>query len=342
MYEQPKTFQSRKRNPILLFLVATVLSAILVLYFFSQTAGIYSSTVYSLRFIISGIVGIAAGIIIAVTNKQVIITIDDETFTYKKGNTVEKYPLSSFAGTYIYKSNGMSDRYIRFVMPDNKVKPLRLPFGEKDYADIVALVDTNLKTNVITQEHKEKIESTFKEEISISIPREKLCEAFARSRKTAVFFSILIAVISLAVCIVTFVMLDFWYFLAFLLLFGVIGTTLSVAVFLYGRKESINALKDTPSRVEIMPYSIAFDSVNLDASVVVKITATPPSYESTDKDYEFRKIVVTDRSGLDKVFFFGKTPKGNKNMLVEEYSEVVSALETWCFSNGIEYRLDLG
>lgn len=345
-----KTFRSKKKNKALVFIGVAVIIAILAYILVSRafiTFRIYKEYSEILRYVIPCIVGLTAGIIAAVTGKQTVITIDDDTFTYTKGKTVESYPLDSFAGTNVvrnYMNGGYvgSTRYIRFALPDNKIKQFDIPFDEKDYSDIVALLDRKKKTNTLTEEVKEEINNTFEGEMTIDIPREDLSAAFAKSRKVRAAFSIITLVISLSVCIVSFILLDIWSFLAMFVLFGLLGTTLAVAIFLYGRKESLKALEATPSSFTVKAGSIVFGDEEINASDISKIVVTPPGYDTTGKEYEFRKIVITNKSGTDRTYYFGKTPKGDKKMVVYDYQAVVSTLDMWCFSHNIEFRQDLG
>lgn len=351
MAEQSRTFETKKKSNALLFFGGTGLIAVLVFILLTYQFDIinfYPSYSIVLRLVIAVVVGFPAGILACIINKQTIVTIDDETFTYTKGDKTEIYPLDSYAGTNVirnYMNGGYvgSNRYVKFVMPgSNFVRQLDLPFEEQEYAEIISLIDRTNKAHLVSEEAKEEIKGSFKEEVKIEFPRDELNEAFSKSRKIRVVWSVITLVISWGVCIVFFLTQVFWVFLAILLLFGVIGTTLAIAIFLYGRKESIAALKATPACFTAGTDSISFEQETINASDISRITVTPPAYKSTGKENEFRKIVVADIHGADHIFYFGKTRQGNKKMAVPEYASIVSVLETWCFSNNIDFRQDLG
>ena len=40
--------------------------------------------------------------------------------------------------------------------------------------------------------------------------------------------------------------------------------------------------------------------------------------------------------------YFCKAPKDNKNMVCEEYGDLIAAIDKWSFVNNIEFRMDLG
>lgn len=355
MAGQSRTFESKKKSNALVFFGVTGIISILVYIIVSYQFDIinfHPSNSYALRFIIAGSFGLVSGILALILNvkinKQVIITIDDETFTYTKGDKVETFPLGSYAGTNVvrnYMNGGYvgSNRYIKFVMPgSNSVRQFELPFEEQEYAEIISLIDRTYKAHLVSEEAKEEIKGSFEEEVKIDFPRDELNEAFSKSRKIRALWSVITLVISWGVCIVFFLTQEFWIFLAILLLFGVIGTTLAIAIFLYGRKESIAALKATPACFTAGTDSISFDQETINTSDISRITVTPPSYESTGKEYEFRTIVIADIHGADHTFYFGKTRQGDKKMALPEYASIVSVLETWCFSNNIDFRQDLG
>ena len=56
----------------------------------------------------------------------------------------------------------------------------------------------------------------------------------------------------------------------------------------------------------------------------------------------FRTVVITDRTNNKHTYYFGRAPKDNKRMVFEGYQDLVGSLDTWCFANHIEFRLDLG
>lgn len=349
MAGQPRTFQSKKQNKAVVFIGVAAIIAILVFILISyaiNTFRIYTVVPDYFRYVIACVVGLASGALASIAAKQTIIVIDEESFTYTKGKKVEKYPLDSFAGTNVVRNymNGAytgSTRYIRFKTPDYKIRQIEIPFEEKDYSDIVSLIKKN-NANSISEEEKEEIREAFEGERRINIPRDELLKSFSKSRKARAAFSIITLVISLTVCIASYILMDIWCFLAMLVMFGLLGPTLAIAIFLYGRKESIAAMKSTPSLFTAGPDSISFDDDVIPASAISGIVVTPPSYNSTGKDYEFRKVVITDNSGVDHTYYFGKTLKGNKKMSLKEYTGVVTLLEIWSFSNNIEFRQDLG
>lgn len=348
MPEQSNTFRSKTRNKGVVLIGTSVIITIMMVVLISYalyTCGKYISL--PVRIIVSGVIGLTAGIIATVTSKQTIITIDDESLTYTKGNNIERFPLESFAGTYVLRQNVNggyvgSTRYLRFRLPDDQVRRIEVPFDEQEYADIVSLINDKRKTDLITEEVMEEIRESLEGETRIDIPRDELLRVFHMGMKIRSVIGIIIVVVSVAVCILSYLFMDLISFLGVLVFFVFLGPTLAVAVSLYGRKETEAAFKATPSCVEVRPESILFDGVVTDASDVERITVTPPSYMVTGKNFEFRTVVVAGRTGSEQTYYIGKTPKGDKRMTVKEYAVLVDCLEAWCINNDIEFRQDLG
>ena len=132
------------------------------------------------------------------------------------------------------------------------------------------------------------------------------------------------------------------YFIAVALVFGLLGPLLAYVIFAYGRKETKEALAITPNYVLVDPFTISFDDKRYDASEIKRIFVSPPDYESLGKDNEFRTLILTDWMGADHKYCFGKAPKDNRNMVYENYSDLINELDAWCFANNIEFRTDLG
>ena len=154
--------------------------------------------------------------------------------------------------------------------------------------------------------------------------------------------SVLITGISIIVCVVAFILMDFMYFIAVALMFGLLGPLLGYVIFAYGRKETKEALAITPSFVLVDPSAVSFENDRYDSSEIERIVVSPPAYASLGKDNAFRIVILTDRAGIDHKYCFGKAPKDNRNMVYEEYSELINELDAWCFANNIEFRTDLG
>ena len=136
-------------------------------------------------------------------------------------------------------------------------------------------------------------------------------------------------------------MLDIYTAIAVALIFGVMGLSFAMLLFLYGRKENKAAIECTPEFVAAGPYCITFGNEKFDASRIRKVTATPPAYENVTKNFDFRSVAVTDIKGNVHKFYFGKSPKNNKNKVFNEYASVVSLIDQWCFANNIDFRMDL-
>ena len=219
---------------------------------------------------------------------------------------------------------------------------MQIPFGEKIFSDMVTQLE-KMKRADISEESKEVMRESFSNSSSFEIPKEKLAQAFKRITRFRINVSLLIAFISLAVCIVSYIYLELMFFIAMTLLFGVVGLTLAIGVFLYGRKETKNALANTPAFVSVEPLRIVFEKDSYDASDISKLLASPPDYNSLGTNNEFRMIVVTDRNGVDPPSgILERAPKDNRNMVYEDYSNLIAVLTKWSFANNIDFRMALG
>lgn len=347
-----KVFQTRKyKNRVVTFIVAFIFSTILSIFLIGYVLDmIYDDPqlyFYPLL-IISVLIGIGASILFVVADKMVTIEIDDDSFTYTKGKKVEKYLLEEYAGTNVvnnYENGGYigSDRYFKFIRSDGTIRQIDVPFKEEAFSEIASLIVKNKRADNDTEEVSNKIRDSFDGGKRIEIPKDEFNHAFKRSGYTRGIISIIIAVISVVVCIVAYLKLDLLSFIAIAFLFGCLGITLAVGIYLFGRKETKQALADTPAFVLVEPYCLTFENKRYDASEITRIAASPAAYDTIRSDsVAFRTVVITDRTNNKHTYYFGRAPKDNKRMVFEGYQDLVGSLDTWCFANHIEFRLDLG
>ena len=196
--------------------------------------------------------------------------------------------------------------------------------------------------SAIPDEVKDGIRESFEKEERFDIPKDKISQSYNKSMGIRTKISVLITGISIIVCVVAFILMDFMYFIAVALMFGLLGPLLGYVIFAYGRKETKEALAKTPSFVLVDPSAVSFENDRYDSSKIERIVVSPPAYASLGKDNVFRIVILTDRTGIDHKYCFGKAPKDNRNMVYEEYSELINELDAWCFANNIEFRTDLG
>ena len=347
-----KVFQSRRvNNRAFAFFGMLICTAILTFFLVRKILDVIyvdPQLYYFLEIIIPVLNGIAAGILVVVFDKQVTIEIDDESLTYTKGNIVEKYSLDSFAGTNVinnYMNGGYvnSERLLKFIRSDGIIRQINVPFKEEEFSDIVALIVKHKRANADTEEVTNGIRDSFDGGKMFEIPKDEFNHASKRSGYTRGIISIIIALISVVVCIVAYLKLDLLSFIAIAFLFGCLGILLAVGIYLYGRKETKQALANTPAFVLIEPYCLTFENKRYDASEITRIAASPAAYDTIRSDsVAFRTVVITDRNDNKHKYCFGRTPKDNKKMVFEGYPELVGQLDSWCFANHIEFRLDLG
>ena len=371
-----KVFQTRKyKNRVVTFIVAFIFSTILSIFLIGYVLDmIYDDPqlyFYPLL-IISVLIGIGASILFVVADKLVTIEIDDDSFTYTKGKKVEKYLLEEYAGTNVvnnYENGGYigSDRYFKFIRSDGTIRQIDVPFKEEAFSEIASLIVKNKRADNDTEEVSNEIRDSFDGGKRIEIPKDEFNHAFKRSGYTRGIISIIIAVISVVVCIVAYLKLDLLSFIAIAFLFGCLGITLAVGIYLfgrketkqalfgclgillavgiylYGRKETKQALADTPAFVLVEPYCLTFENKRYDASEITRIVASPAAYDTIRSDrVAFRTVVITDRTNNKHTYYFGRAPKDNKKMVFGGYQDLVGSLDSWCFANHIEFRLDLG
>lgn len=153
-------------------------------------------------------IGIAVGIAFVFADRQIIIEIDDESFIYTKGSNVERYSLSSFAGSNVVKNymngvNSGSDRYLRFVRPDGTIRQIAFPFGEDEFSDLVSMITKNIRTNEVEDcsEYSKEVRGSFKGGKRIEVPKEDFLRVFEKSYRIIGVISIIIILLSIAVCI---------------------------------------------------------------------------------------------------------------------------------------------
>lgn len=349
MSENKRVFQTRKTNNAVMFigtfLATAVLTFFLLAYLFISFR-ISSDVPFFVRILVPVVLGSIVAPIATLTNKQITITIDDETFTYVKGEEKVIIPVEAFRGTYVVKNynNGTyinSTRYLKFSNTDGSIRQIVIPFSEQEFSDMVLLLQNNRKAD-ITEVAKENVRKSFTDEMRFEIPKEELSQAYKKSSVLRAKICILIVFIALVVCVLAYIYMEFLFFIAMTVLFGGLGSALAAGIFFYGRKETKNALANTPSFVLVEPFNLTFENKRYDASDISKIFVSPPEYKSLGKDNEFRMIVVTDRKGLDSKYYFGKAPKDNKNMVCEEYGDLIAAIDKWSYVNNIEFRMDLG
>ena len=344
-----RVFQTKRINKAVMFIgtfLATSVLLFLFMVFLSVSYGIVSEIPFFIKILIPVVIGAIIAPIATVTNKQTIITIDEETFTYVKGDEKESYLIEQFCGTHVAKnySNGAyinSTRYLKFFLPNGNIRVLSIPFDEKEFSDIVSLLNSKQRS-AIPDEVKDGIRESFEKEERFDIPKDKISQSYNKSMGIRTKISVLITGISIIVCVVAFILMDFMYFIAVALMFGLLGPLLGYVIFAYGRKETKEALALTPSFVLVDPSAVSFENDRYDSSEIERIVVSPPAYASLGKDNAFRIVILTDRTGIDHKYCFGKAPKDNRNMVYEEYSELINELDAWCFANNIEFRTDLG
>lgn len=347
--KEKKVYQTRMtKKPIMFigtFLATAILSFLLLVHLFYQF-DISSSVPLFVWILIPVVLGAIVAPIATFNNKQVTITIDGETFTYVKGEDKAVFPIQSFRGTHVTQNyiNGAAvdpTRFLKFLCEDGKIRQVQIPFGEKIFSDMVTQLEKMRRAD-ISEESKEVMRESFTNSSSFEIPKEKLSQAFKHITRFRISISLLIAFISLAVCVVSYIFQELMFFIAMTLLFGGVGLTLAIGVYLYGRKETKNALANTPAFVSVEPIRIIFEKDSYDASDISKLLASPPGYNSLGTNNEFRMIVVTDRNGVDHKYYFGRALKDNRNMVYEDYSNLIAVLTKWSFANNIDFRMDLG
>lgn len=347
--DKTHVFKTKSSNKVVMFfgtfLATTVLLFSLFIYL-SFSYGIASDIPFFVKVIVPIVIGAIVAPIATVTNKQTVITIDDETFTYTKGDKKESYLIEQFCGTHVTKnySNGAyinSTRYLRFSQPNGNTRVLLIPFDEKEFSDMVSLLNSKNRS-AIPNEVKNEIRESLEREERFDVPKDKISQSYIKSSGIRTKISILIIGISIIVCIVAYILMDFMYFIAVAIVFGLLGPLLSYVIFAYGRKETKEALAITPYYVLVDPFTISFDDRKYDASDIKRIVVSPPAYASLGNNNEFRTVILTDRSGEDHKFCFGRAPKDNRNMVYEEYLDLIHKLDAWCFANNIEFKLVLG
>lgn len=354
MPDNKRVFQTRKSNNriitfIVTFIVTTILTFFLVQYLF-WSFGVNPQVCNYFGYIIPVLIGIAVGIAFVFADRQIIIEIDDESFIYTKGSIVERYSLSAFAGSNVVKNymNGGyigSDRYIRFVRPDGTIRQIAFPFGEEEFSDLVSMITKNRRTNEVEDcsEYSKEVRGSFEGGKRIEVPKEDFLRVFEKSYRIRGVISIIIILLSIAVCIGSFIMLDLWFFFGVAVFFGFLGPAFAALVYFFGRKETKQALHDTPSFVLVEPTVISFEKDIYDSSDIKMIVVSPSAYKSIQRNsVEFRTIEIVDRMGNRHKYCFGSAPKDNKKMVFEGYPELVNVLDTWSYANSIEFRLDLG
>ena len=352
MAENKRVFQGRRiNNRAVTFILGVFCMAFLSFFLIRKVLGIIyvDPQLYPyLEILLPVLIGIGSGILFVVIDKQVTIEIDDESLTYKKGKNVEKYSLDAFAGTNVinnYMNGGYSgsDRYLKFFRADGKIRQISVPFKEQEFSDIVSLIVKKQRADNDIEEITNGIRYSFDGGRRIEIPKDEFIQTFTKSSNTKRIISIIIAVLSVGVCILTYLMFELYVFIAMAIIFGFFGLSLAAIVYFYGRKETKKALSDTPAFVLIEPFCIYFENDKYDASEISKIVASPYSYDSIRQDeVTFRTVVITDRHNNEHRYCFGRAPKDNKKMVFEGYSELVASLDSWCFANHIEFRLKLG
>ncbi len=344
-----KEFKARRlKNRPFAFIGASLIVSILAFILVKYIMTIVPPVLLYQEFIIPVFIGICAGFLIVITDQLVTVEIDDESFTYTKGNKSEKYPLDAFAGTNIvnHYTNGAysgSDRYLKFKKPNGTIKQIVVPFKEDEFSDIVSLITKNRRSDEETEEISNKIRESFSTGERIDIPKDAFAQAFKSSSRTRIIIGIIFVVISVATCVVAFLKLDLAFFIAVAVLVGFFGPALAVSIYFYGRKETKKALSDTPSYVSFEPSNLIFENDKYDASDIRKIVAVPFSYDWLKRgEVEFRTIVITDSNFSEHRYCFGRAPKDDKKMVFEGYKDLICLLEAWCFANNIEIRYKLG
>jgi hypothetical protein len=347
-----KVFQSRRvNNRAFAFFGMLICTAILTFFLVREILDVIyvdPQLYYFLEIIIPVLNGIAAGILVVVFDKQVTIEIDDESLTYTKGNIVEKYSLDSFAGTNVinnYMNGGYvnSERLLKFIRSDGIIRQINVPFKEEEFSDIVALIVKHKRANADTEEVTNGIRDSFDGGKRFEIPKDEYTESFTRAGRIKGIIGIIVTVIAVVVCIVAYLKLPQFVFIAVAIIFGFLGPALAAIIYFYGRTETKQALSDTPSFVIFEPFCLTFGDKRYDASEISKIVASPDTYESIrSTTVGFRTVVITDRNDNKHKYCFGRTPKDNKKMVFEGYPELVGQLDSWCFANHIEFRLVLG
>ncbi len=149
-------FKTKSSNKVVMFigtfLATTVLLFLLIIYL-SFSYGIASDIPFFVKVIVPIVIGAIVAPIATVTNKQTVITIDDETFTYTKGDKKESYLIEQFCGTHVTKnySNGAyinSTRYLRFSQPNGNTRVLLIPFDENEFSDMVSLLNSKNRSAI--------------------------------------------------------------------------------------------------------------------------------------------------------------------------------------------------
>ncbi|MBR3461168.1 MAG: hypothetical protein IKH20_00665 [Clostridiales bacterium] len=344
MTEDQAVFTKKARNKAAVFfttLIATTFLFFIMLSSLFGRAGYTAESAYYVKVAISVSLGIVVAICALISNKDIKITIDRENVTYTRGKDQKIFPISSYRGTYIATFNGVEERNLRFALPNGRLQSIKLPFENAEFSDIVSAITKFGRADEDNEESKEAIRDFFEGEFTIGVPSVKLSQALSKTLKIRSITSVILAGLAVIICPVAFVLLDIYTAIAVALIFGVMGLSFAMLLFLYGRKENKAAIECTPEFVAAGPYCITFGNEKFDASRIRKVTATPPAYENVTKNFDFRSVAVTDIKGNVHKFYFGKSPKNNKNKVFNEYASVVSLIDQWCFANNIDFRMDL-
>lgn len=343
-------FKSKKSNSIMLFFLGLIIGgaigALLIWYLFTEILNTYTDTTVLIIIIGGGAIGALIGYLCVISNKQTVIELDKDKFRMTRGTKVTEFPLAAFQGSHVTRNytNGVytgSTRSLKFLS-NGKTKSLVVPLEDEDFTELVSRIG-------LRKSGAEDLQDTAEEPLvfqgfeTLEVPVDAFVERNSKVFKRGIIVSIVVFVVALLICVS--LMIFSPQDRSFAVILGLLAVVLLIALLIAAVVKNARFkknLKTTPRTVTVDDTKLVLGEDSYYPDDIDSIKVTPPSYDSTNKDNEYRVLTIKKKSGDTKKYYFGRTKKGDEKMMYEDYKKLVVLLFDWCAIKKIHFLQVLG